>query len=179
MTTCTICGVRFDGNSRLVTCPHELITYSKTGGSVHPVDGTGLYEPITNFDQYQRAALRTNPPATHYDVMIHRMSTRRMAQLIHAILGFCSELGELADPVKKYLVYGKELDWPNISEELGDIDWYRAIAISAVGEIVPGVSMQSVADMNIDKLRRRYPSKFTEQHATNRDLEKEREVFGR
>jgi hypothetical protein len=34
-----------------------------------------------------------------------------------------------------------------------------------------------VLDINIDKLKARYPEKFTEKEAENRDLDKEREVL--
>jgi NTP pyrophosphatase (non-canonical NTP hydrolase) len=45
-------------------------------------------------------------------------------QLKHMLIGMITEVGELADPFKKHLVKGKEIDNVNIMEEIGDYLWY-------------------------------------------------------
>lgn len=44
----------------------------------------------------------------------------------HMLLGIQSELGEIADAVKKRIAYNKPIDFVNIKEELGDLAWYIA-----------------------------------------------------
>lgn len=43
---------------------------------------------------------------------------------IHMVLGIAGEAGELVDAVKKWAIYGKELDMGNVVEELGDLEFY-------------------------------------------------------
>jgi NTP pyrophosphatase (non-canonical NTP hydrolase) len=97
---------------------------------------------------------------------------RTVAQLIHAFLGLSSEVGELADMLKKHIIYGKELDAINVLEESGDLEWYVALALRAVK-----ASMEECMEKNIAKLRARYGDKFTQHAALNRDLDKERRAL--
>ena len=87
-------------------------------------------------------------------------------------MGLCTESGELLDQLKKHIFYGEELDLTNIEEEGGDFAWYLAEIINALD-----VKFIDMLQKNIDKLRVRYPEKFTEEKALNRDLEKEREIL--
>ena len=91
---------------------------------------------------------------------------------IHMLLGLGSEVGELQDAYKKFLAYGNPLDLTNVLEELGDIKWY----VSNFCNIL-GVKETDVERININKLKKRYPKKFTDECANNRDLEAEREVL--
>lgn len=72
-------------------------------------------------------------------------------QKYHAALGVCGEAGELADVVKRELVYGKGLDRANLVEELGDLRFY----IQAVMQVY-GITEQEVLQGNADKLAARY-----------------------
>src|SRR5574343_434345 len=113
-----------------------------------------------NLNEYQTAALRTAPVAdTGHD-------------LLHAVLGIVTEAAELADVIKKRHAYGKRIDIVNLREEAGDVLWYLPLLCRALG-----TTMEDVAQLNIDKLRKRYPDKFTEAHALNRDLDAERAVL--
>jgi len=105
-----------------------------------------------DFGIYQQQAMRTAKP----------MSTE-IENLMHAAIGACGEVGELADALKKTWLYGKPLDRDNVAEELGDILWYVAIGCHALG-----VSMSDVAQRNIDKLKVRYPEKYSDQLASVR-----------
>lgn len=92
--------------------------------------------------------------------------------LLHGAIGIATEAGELLDAFKKKLFYGKELDVVNVKEEVGDLMWYVAIFLRELE-----IDFEDVLQVNIDKLRARYPEKFSESHALNRNLEKEREIL--
>lgn len=126
---------------------------------------------------YQKSALRTNGP--DYPSVSGRFEggevngpTSRMLDLIHASMGLVTEAGEFQDMLKKHLYYGRKLDEVNLKEEIGDVLWYCAIALEALG-----TDFESVMQTNIDKLKARYPEKFTEQSANNRDLDAERKIL--
>ena len=101
--------------------------------------------------------------------------TRRCAdntRLLHGAIGIATEAGELLDALKKHIYYNKELDKVNISEEIGDVLWYAALLCNCLE-----IDMQDVMDTNIAKLKARYPEKFDEDKAENRNLKKERRVL--
>lgn len=89
----------------------------------------------------------------------------------HAAIGAYSEAGELADALRKGLESGS-FDYVNFAEEFGDLLWYAAVGISGVGG-----SMSNVMENNIEKLRIRYPDRYTDYHANERNLDQEREVL--
>ena len=96
----------------------------------------------------------------------------RTSRLLHASMGIDTEGGEFTDAIKKHIFYGKPLDETNLKEELGDLLWYIAIAMDALG-----TDFDTEQQRVIDKLKVRYPEKFTNFHAENRDLSAEREVL--
>ena len=87
-------------------------------------------------------------------------------------MGLVTEAGEFQDMLKKHVFYGKPLDEVNLKEEIGDLLWYCAIALEALD-----TDFEAVMETNINKLKARYPEKFTEDKAENRDLVKEREIL--
>lgn len=89
--------------------------------------------------------------------------------ILHATMGISTEAGELLDVMKKYLAYGRIIDRVNLAEECGDVLWYVAIILRELG-----LSFEDVMDMNINKLEKRFPEKFTSEKAINRDLSAER-----
>lgn len=95
-----------------------------------------------------------------------------ISEVIHYVLGLCTETGELQDAVKKYIAYGKPVDVVNIKEELGDLMWYIARLCATYG-----FTLEEVMETNINKLKTRYGEKFTENAALNRDLDKERRIL--
>ena len=109
-----------------------------------------------------------------------RLDTVSTIRLLHHALGIGTEAGELQDPIKKYIFYGKEIDLTNIEEELGDILWYISGMIDTLRSLGRGVSFEILMKRNIKKLQeRRYKGgKFSEEEAINRDLDAEREVLG-
>lgn len=106
---------------------------------------------------------------------ITRRTTPPMIQrLIHASLGLTSEAGEFASAIKAYIFYDRPLDRTNMLEELGDLFWFLAQACHALG-----VSFEEVQQINLAKLKRRFPDRFTTDKANVRDLGGEREAMER
>jgi NTP pyrophosphatase (non-canonical NTP hydrolase) len=83
--------------------------------------------------------------------------------LIHAILGVSGEAGELLDAIKKHCIYNKPLDVENVIEELGDLEFY----LEQLRQIL-NISREDTLTANILKLRKRYPSGYTDKHAQQR-----------
>lgn len=104
--------------------------------------------------------------------MVHSRLENMDIQILHAMLGINTEAGEITDAIKKYLIYGKPLDDTNLIEEAGDLMWYISLLLRSLN-----ISYENVWQRNIDKLKVRFPEKFTEEKALNRDLNKEREVL--
>jgi NTP pyrophosphatase (non-canonical NTP hydrolase) len=94
-------------------------------------------------------------------------------QNLHLLLGMVTEIGELADNFKKSIAYGKDIDWVNVKEELGDYLWYFVNFCT-----LNNINIEGLLDINIKKLEARYPEKFfTKERANTRDLERERKVL--
>lgn len=114
------------------------------------------------------------------DIKTYQSKTKRtLANLptsfdneMHMALGLVTEAGEFADVYKKALAYKKPIDYINLKEELGDMLWY----ISNFCNIM-NWDMSDIMETNIKKLETRYPEKFTEDLAINRNLEEERNIL--
>jgi NTP pyrophosphatase (non-canonical NTP hydrolase) len=91
---------------------------------------------------------------------------------LHMVLGMQTEAAEIADVYKKTIAYRKPLDFVNIKEEVGDLMWYVANLCN-----MNGWDLRDILATNIAKLEARYPEKFTEEQAINRDLGAERQVL--
>ncbi len=92
-------------------------------------------------------------------------------RMFHAIIGTATEATELMEALWDDM-NGAPLDLVNVLEEFGDINWYEAIASSATG-----IKLDDVLNANIDKLKKRFPEKFTSDEANNRDLTTERDTL--
>lgn len=114
-----------------------------------------------NFYEYQEKASRTSADLES-----------KLLNDIHYVLGIVTEAGELADAFKKHIAYGKELDFVNLSEEIGDIMWYIANFCR-----INNFDFYNILETNIKKLQARYPEKFDEEHANHRDLDRERNIL--
>lgn len=94
-------------------------------------------------------------------------------RLLHGIIGLGTEVGEIYEQVISYLTnLDAKLDTTNLVEELGDMDWYTQIVCSVLQR-----TLAEIQTINTNKLRKRYPDKFTSEKALNRDLESERAVL--
>lgn len=108
------------------------------------------------------AAERTD---ADYTVVVQRLQNPALVRLLHVAMGLATETGEFVDQLKKHIFYGKPLDKTNLAEELGDLTWYMRIAFATLD-----TGMLEILLRNVEKLRVRYPDKFTEQNALERDL---------
>ena len=81
----------------------------------------------------------------------------------NAALGLAGEAGEVVDYLKKVLFHGHTMDGAKLAKELGDVLFYTAI-LATLG----GYSLAEVMQMNIDKLKARYPDGFTTAASVNR-----------
>ena len=88
-------------------------------------------------------------------------------QLLTAALGLTAESGEFTEVVKKMVFQGKPYNEENVfhmKRELGDICWYLAQACMALD-----TSFDEILEMNVDKLKARYPGgEFDVHHSENR-----------
>jgi len=122
-----------------------------------PDRGVGPFFPQTTaiFNQggrvYQEQALKT---AKRVDFTY---------DLNHAALGIGSEAGEFLSSVKAHLIYGKPLDRENLKEELGDLMWFINLACDTLN-----LTWEEIQAHNIDKLKKRYPEKYSDEAALAR-----------
>jgi NTP pyrophosphatase (non-canonical NTP hydrolase) len=119
--------------------------------------------------EYCTLALKTEKTPLFVRVTGDEVKDRALSRIMHALLGMMSEIGEIADAMKKLVIYSKDLDILNLIEEHGDESWYMSLLIDACGS-----TWEQSWAKNIAKLKARYGDKFTEEKALNRDLEAER-----
>jgi len=93
-------------------------------------------------------------------------------KLLHYALGMFTEAGEFLEAIHKSFFLGEKLDEVNLKEEIGDMQWYQAGACGILG-----TDFETEQARVINKLKTRYPEKFTEENAEKRNLEKERKVL--
>jgi NTP pyrophosphatase (non-canonical NTP hydrolase) len=98
---------------------------------------------------------------------LHLMPVR----INHAVVGLAGEVGELAQLLERWVYYGQSLSVPDVEEEVGDCLWYLALLCTAVG-----IPMERAMEGNLAKLKARFPHKFTEEAASNRDTAAERKA---
>ena len=122
-------------------------------------------------NEYQKLAMRTAWAKTKDDlppkVMILLESgamTKEELLLLNGVLGLGGESGEGLDLVKKNIFQGHELDFDHVAKELGDIAWYLAVSATAIG-----YNLETIMQMNIDKLRKRYPEGFDAERSLHRE----------
>lgn len=102
-------------------------------------------------NEYQELAARTiNPTLTVQE------------QTEHALFGIASETGELLGLWQKAM-QGHDIDDEHVLKECGDILWMLAELLTA-----KGYTLDDVAQMNIDKLKARYPDGFDTEHSLRR-----------
>ena len=104
-------------------------------------------------NEYQTAALRT--------AQTDKLTENEL--LLNSALGLCGESGEVADLVKKHSFQGHDLDFDHIAKELGDIAWYLAVGAYSIG-----YDLEKILQMNVDKLKARYPDGFSTDRSLHR-----------
>ena len=114
-----------------------------------------------NLEVYKKEAKRTLS-----------MCENKLLDDIHMVSGMITESAEIMDVYKKHIAYGKELDLVNVKEEIGDLMWYIVNMCT-----INNWDLESILETNINKLKSRYPEKFSSENALNRNLKKEREIL--
>ena len=103
----------------------------------------------------------TSLPSTDLAALLSRITELDIEQdadvprLLTAALGLTAESGEFTEVVKKIILQGKPYNEDNVfhmKRELGDICWYIAQACMALD-----TSFDEIIEMNVDKLKARYP----------------------
>ena len=102
----------------------------------------------------------TSQPSKDADAFEYRIQELRgegfeTHRLLTAAVGMSAESGEFTEVVKKIIFQGKPVNEENmfhLKRELGDIMWYVAQACLGLN-----ISLDEVIEMNVDKLRSRYP----------------------
>ena len=109
-------------------------------------------------NEYQRNAMRT----------ASGISTSCPENLLlQGVMGMSGESGEALDIVKKIMFQGHELNEAtkeHLIRELGDVLWYVATTAEALN-----VPLEIVMQVNIDKLRARYPKAFDSERSQHRE----------
>lgn len=106
-------------------------------------------------DEYQARAQRTS-----------RTDLSPMDHVMNGLLGLAGESGECCDVVKKSLFQDNREIRDKLVDELGDVLWYVQETAHGLG-----VSLETVASYNIEKLRRRYPQGFDADRSLHREGE--------
>ena len=105
-------------------------------------------------NEYQTEALRTAAGMNH---------PNNDEILLNGVMGLTGESGECVDMMKKHLFQGHELDKEHMVKELGDVAWYIALSAYAMG-----YDLETILQMNVDKLRKRYPNGFEAERSLHR-----------
>lgn len=123
-------------------------------------------------EQLVQDALRTEPGPEQYAAALERLRDTRTLRLLHVAMGLATEAGEFVDMLKRHIFYGTPVDATNAIEELGDVSWYQRVGCDALE-----VGFAELLARNVAKLRVRFPEKFEERKAVERDLAVERNVL--
>ena len=103
----------------------------------------------------------TSEPSKDFAKLLARMTELEatgdadLPHLLTAALGLTAEAGEFTEVVKKIILQGKPYNEDNVfhmKRELGDICWYIAQACMALD-----TTFDEIIEMNVDKLKARYP----------------------
>lgn len=125
--------------------------------------------------EYQYLAMRTNDGKST-DRMIAKANLRineagvyktggvDLGGVFNACLGLSGEVGETSDMIKKWIFHEKELDVEHLKKELGDVMWYMALMCESFG-----FDLNEILQMNVDKLKARYPEGFDTVRANHRE----------
>lgn len=100
------------------------------------------------------------------------IDSEKLIRVLHSVVGMNTESGELIEALIKACENNGELDVVNFKEESFDVDWYQAILEDACG-----YTEEEIRELGINKLKKRFPTKFNAQDAIERNLEVERQAL--
>ena len=114
----------------------------------------------------------TSEQSKDFEALVYRLQELEgqefpSERLLTAAVGMSAEAGEFTEIVKKIIFQGKPVNDENMfhmKRELGDIMWYVAQACMGLN-----ISLDDIIEMNVDKLKSRYPGgEFNIHHSENR-----------
>ena len=114
----------------------------------------------------------TSQPSKEHEAFVYRVQELEgqgfhSERLLTAAVGMCAEAGEFTEVVKKIVFQGKPVNEENLfhlNRELGDIMWYVAQACMGLD-----TTIDEIIEMNVDKLKARYPGgEFDVHYSENR-----------
>ena len=117
-----------------------------------------------NGNNYVDYAMRTNDGKSTlrlHDTIL--TDSADIGGILNACLGLSGEVGEFNDMIKKWIFHEKDFDEVHAKKELGDVMWYVALMCDSFGW-----NLDEILEMNVDKLKARYPLGFSPQLANNR-----------
>lgn len=100
-----------------------------------------------------------------YQDLAMRTSGEGHDRVLNGCMGLCGEAGECMDILKKHQMQGHKLLKEKMAEELGDVLWYCAELATGLG-----ISLDDVAQKNVDKLKARYPDGFSVERSIYREV---------
>ncbi len=103
-------------------------------------------------NEYQKEALRTASGMS-----------KEYPRILNGLMGLNGEAGECIDILKKTEFQGHDFDPMKMVDELGDVLWYVAQLATGLG-----VTLEYVAQHNVDKLLARYPDGFDSEKSIHR-----------
>ena len=83
--------------------------------------------------------------------------------VLNGCLGLAGESGEVLDMIKKWIFHEKDLDREHLKKEIGDVMWYVAMLCESFG-----FDLDEILQMNVGKLKARYPEGFDPEKANHR-----------
>lgn len=119
-------------------------------------------------NEYQALAMRTNDRKgterlLFFANVANKHGVEEFGGVLNGCLGLAGESGEVLDMVKKWVFHEKDLDKDHLKKELGDVMWYVAMLCESFG-----FDLDEILQMNVDKLKARYPEGFDPDKANNR-----------
>ena len=114
--------------------------------------------------EYQELAMRTNDgKATERLLTAVFPKGANIGGVLNGCLGLSGEVGEFNDMVKKSIFHEKPLDVDHAKKEIGDVMRYIAMSCHSFGW-----NLDEIMQMNIDKLKARYPDGFSVENSLHR-----------
>ena len=104
------------------------------------------------FEQYQQEMKRTASDISY-----------KPENLALGAMGIAGEAGEVADYIKKILFHNHKLSTEKLALELGDVLWYITYLSSVIG-----YDLNQIAELNLEKLKKRYPEGWDAEKSINR-----------
>ena len=113
-------------------------------------------------NEYQEKAMRTvNHRTMECPIIFNGLKINSL--MANGLIGLNEEAGEAIGILKKHMFQGHELDKEHLAKELGDVAWYLAVSAEALG-----YDLETILQMNVDKLRKRYPTGFSTEKSLHR-----------